>query len=122
MLVIIEKKLPKWIVEKLITLEIEKPNLKLEEVFACMRNSLHIKEMTEQVSPSETGNYIRRDTFPSTNSPHNFTKQCLFCESTNHITSFCTKFSDNKACIEQLKKLRRCLKCLKERQTCAQTR
>lgn len=43
-LVIIEQKLPKWLVEKLVILELEKPNLKVEEIIDCMRSALRVKE------------------------------------------------------------------------------
>lgn len=50
-LVIIERKLPKWVVEKLVSLELESPNLTVEQVINCMRNALRVKEMTEQANP-----------------------------------------------------------------------
>lgn len=43
-------KLPQWIVEKLVTLKLEKKIFNVNQVISCIENALLIKEMTEQAT------------------------------------------------------------------------
>lgn len=43
-------KLLQWIVEKLVTLKLEKKFFNVNQVISCIENALLIKEMTEQAT------------------------------------------------------------------------
>lgn len=75
-LIIIEQKVPVWIVEKLIILESEKNCLNVKKIIDCLRKALRVKEMTHQTSVKHTSNYGKYESY-KTESTNFFKKNCF---------------------------------------------
>ncbi|KAI1691062.1 pao retrotransposon peptidase domain-containing protein [Ditylenchus destructor] len=113
---LVESKLPRRILEKVIDFKRRETNWSPEKLCETLYNMVKDMEELNQKQPPSTRTHTNQGSTLITHGKQSNRQRlpCLFCSLTNHTSRQCRKFNTNYKRTERIKELNRCTRCIKE--------